>query len=785
MSERSWKATLGDAIPERMESEIDAWEGQIALKKDGQMEDRIFAETRLRRGVYGQRYDNGLRNDGTGQQPLEYPCGDLKKGPDTVWDAPGMQRIKIPYGRMTAEQLDVLSDLAEEYSDSILHITTRQDIQLHFIHIEDTPDIHRRLAAVGITTREACGNSVRNVTACQFAGVCNTESFDVAPYAHAMTEFLLGHPDVQDFGRKFKIAFSGCHGEPCGLVTIHDLGATAVLRDGQRGFRLVVGGGLGAVPVEAKVLMEFCPERELLPVAQAVCRIFARLGEKQSRARARIKFLVQKVGIEEFRNLVREERAQLRPDPRWTDFIGDVAGPLENPIRNGAALPEVRPEDSSAASADATRADVAQSATSRFATWAATNLRPQSQPGYYVATVTCPLGDLTSHQGWLLADLARKYTGDAMRCTVEQNLAFRWLSGADALDFWKDLDTIGLGEPGASTITDVTACPGTDTCKLGISSSRGLAGELRKRLSVVAQDLDPAVRALRIKASGCFNSCSQHHIADLGFLGVSRNVGGRKVPHFNVVLGGEWNNNGGSYGMVVGAVPSKNVPRAVEMITEKYLADRESEETFQAFIARVGKPAIRELLKPITKPPSYEEDRSYYSDWRDPREYTIGDLGIGECAGEVIPFVEFGIQAAEQQLDQAQDLHDMGEHGKAATQALQAMLTGAQALVRHLGHEVRDDADDIVKLFRTHLHDTGVFHDPFAGGKFASYLFSAHDKGGEEVWSAADAEASHRLLDEARLFIEATHSAYARMTEAPTPTAPSAAAASSSKEKRS
>ena len=218
---------MKDNFPKHLLGKSIFLKGQIELKKSGKIDDKIFAETRLRRGVYGQRYDNGFRNDGNGSQKLDFPCGELTKGVDTVWDAPGMQRIKIPYGKMTADQVDCMADLAEEYSDSILHVTTRQDIQLHFVHIEDTPDMHRRLASVGITTREACGNSVRNITACEFAGTCQSETFDVTPYAEATTQFLLGHPDVQDFGRKFKIAFSGCHDEPCGLITFHDLGALA------------------------------------------------------------------------------------------------------------------------------------------------------------------------------------------------------------------------------------------------------------------------------------------------------------------------------------------------------------------------------------------------------------------------------------------------------------------------------------------------------------------------------------------------------------------------------
>ncbi|MGB5809465.1 MAG: nitrite/sulfite reductase, partial [Polyangiales bacterium] len=625
----SWKEQLGTQVPEQLATEVDLFEGQIELKKEGKLDDKIFAETRLRRGVYGQRYDNGMRDDGTGQKPLEFPRP-LTKGPDTLFDAPGMMRIKIPFGKMSAAQLETLSELAEENSDSILHVTTRQDIQLHFIHIEDAPDMMRRLAAVGITTREACGNSVRNVTACEYAGVCATQAFDVAPYAHACTQYFLGHPDVQDFGRKFKIAFSGCEDQPCGLVTFHDLGAVAQIRDGKRGFRVVVGGGLGAVPVQAKVLAEFCPEEELLPLSQAVARVFARLGEKQSRARARIKFLVQKLGIDEFKKLVAEERETLRHDPRWTDFLQDLHVVDETPIRDPGPLPTDGPAG--------------------FQEWAKHNLRPQAQDGYFTAIVKMPLGDFTSAHGRALATLARKYTGDAIRCTVEQNLAFRWVSGADAVAFHEGLHAIHLAESGAGTIRDMTSCPGTDTCKLGISSSRGLTAELRNRLDVVKDDLDPAVERLRIKASGCFNSCGQHHAADIGFTGVSRQVGGRKVPHFNVVLGGQWTENAKSYGLVVGAVPSKNIPKAVELITAHYLANREGEESFQAFIARVGKKEFRKVLAPLQKPPAYEEDPSYYSDWGDPREYNIGDIGIGECAGEIVPFVEFGLQEAEQQL---------------------------------------------------------------------------------------------------------------------------------------
>src|SRR3989441_3086625 len=339
----TWKEKLADKMQPQIAEEIDAFEMQMALRRTGKLDEKVFAETRLRRGCYGQRYDNGHRHDGIRTQELAF-LTDMTKGPETFWDAPGMQRIKIPFGGVTPDQLDTLAELAEEYADGVLHVTTRQDFQLHYVHIDDTPNIMRRLAAVGITTREACGNSVRNVTACPLSGICRTEAFDVTPYAKALTYFLLGHPDTQGFGRKFKPAFSGCEDEACGLVYMHDLGGVAKIQDGKRGFKLFVGGGLGAVPYQAKVFADFLPVEELLPTAQAIARVFARLGEKQNRARARIKFLVDKLGIEEFRRLVAEERKTLPHDPRWTSFLPEVEKYHETPLKPASSLNGHRPE---------------------------------------------------------------------------------------------------------------------------------------------------------------------------------------------------------------------------------------------------------------------------------------------------------------------------------------------------------------------------------------------------------------------------------------------------------
>ena len=742
-----WKDQLTGRIPEPLASELDVFEHEVALKKQGKIEDRIFAETRLRRGAYGQRYDNGQRNDGKAARKLAYASGNTK-GPHTVWEAPGMQRIKIPFGGLNAPQLEVMAELAEEYSDGIAHVTTRQDFQLHFIHIEDTPALMRRLAAVGITTREACGNVVRNVTACPIAGVCRTEVFDVTPYADALARFLLGHPDTQDFGRKFKVAFSGCQGEACGLVNLHDMGAIAVkrldpqTRQEQRGFALYVGGGLGTVPYQAKLFDAFLPEAELLPTAQAIARVFARLGEKKNRNRARIKFLVAQLGIDEFKRLVLEERATLPHDPEWTDFLDPAALRAfdEQPLRaalplNGAARPE------------------------GFDRWLKTNVTPQRQPGYTTATLTLPLGDITAPQLRALADIARRFTRETVRTTVEQNIVLRWVGEADLPELYSALKAHGLGQPDAGTIVDVTSCPGTDTCKLGIASSRGLAGELRQRLAAQSHTLDEAVQGLHIKISGCFNSCGQHHVADLGFYGVSRHFDGYTVPHFQVVLGGQWQENAGAYGLAIGAVPAKRIPDVVQRLTGRYVTERQKGESFRAFLQRIGKVGVKRTLDEFTAVPPHAADPHFYSDWGDPREFTTGDMGVGECAGEVVSRVDFDLAAAEREVFEAQVLLDQGDYQHAGERAYAAMLQSAKALVRTEFPGLPNDPDRVVAEFKTRFYDTQLFFDPYAGGKFGHYLLRAHDHAGEPYLP----EVAHQRIEEAQLVVEAAYSCRARI----------------------
>jgi sulfite reductase (ferredoxin) len=744
-----WKEQFKGKLPEPMGSEIDQYETEIELRKQGKFDEKLFAETRLRRGSYGQRYDNGQRYDGTESRKLPF-ADKPTKGPGTVWDAPGMLRIKLPFGGLNPAQMEVMAELAEEYSDGIAHVTTRQDFQLHFIHVENGPSIMRRLAAVGITTREACGNAVRNVTACPIAGVCRDEAFDVTPYANALVWFLMGHPDTMEFGRKFKPAFSGCAQHACGLTQMHDIGYVAAVRevDGklQRGFKIVVGGGLGPVPRQARLLTEFAPVEEMLPLTQAVCRVFGKNGEKADRGRARIKFLVDKWGIDKFREEVFATRKELREDPRWLDTLKNVDQEVESALRPPGQMPVLNDE--------------------KLQKWVKSNVRDQRQQGYVTATVTLPLGDLTADQLRQLADIVRKYTRGTVRSTVEQNFLIRWVSKADIPALYADLVAADLGAPGAESIVDVVTCPGTDTCKLGISSSRGLGGELRNRLVAKSYELDQAIKDLHVKVSGCFNSCGCHHVADIGFYGVSRTINGYKVPHFQVVLGGQWENNAGSYGLPIIAIPSKRAPEVVDRITDYYVKNRQKDERFYGFIKRVGKAPVRALLDPLNENlPTHEAEPGFYTDWGDPRQYSIGDIGIGECAGEIVTRFQFDTAAAERLVFEAGLELDRGDAQLAGETAYAAFLKGAKAIVQVQYDDVSNDPDEIVAEFTERFVTTKLFLDPFVGAKFANFLFAAHAARGEKF----TADTAHHRIAEAQLFIEAVHNCYNKLRSTPAP----------------
>ena len=695
-----------DAIDPDEARAIEIYEMQLGRVQAGQMPEEIFLEFRLRHGVYGQR-DEGSQ----------------------------MIRVKIPFGGLNAAQLEMLADVAEEFSDNIIHITTRQDVQYHYVDINNTPELMRRLASVGITTKEACGNVVRNVTACPLSGVCNDEAFDATVHSKALSAFLLGHQDAQDFGRKFKIAFSGCDEHACGLGYMHDIGAVAAIKevDGKpkRGFKLLVGGGLGPVPHQAKVFDEFVPEEELLPISQAISRVFTRLGERKNRNKARMKFVVAKLGIEEFRRLVLEEREQLRHDPAWTAHLDNLDAYDETPLKpptqlNGASKPE------------------------GFDEWHATNVRPQRQPGYAVVNITLPLGDITADQTRALADISRKYVKETIRTTVEQNLVLRWVSMSDLPALYQELKAIGLGASGAESTVDITACPGTDSCKLGISSSRGLAAYLRNYF--IETGVKEGLQDLRIKISGCPNSCGQHHIANIGFFGSSRRMGKHIAPYYQVLLGGHAIENASAYGLAAGKIHGKNIPQFIEHLTGRYIDERDSDESFTDYIARLGKVEIKAILREYDKIPSFEEDPSYYIDTGDTKEFQL-KTGVGECAGALVELVSFILEEADRLIYEAGIDLERDQYVDSAEHAFEAMIKAADALLTTEGQQHIDN-ETTVREFRSRFFEPGVV---FPG--FGAHIFKA----AEEDPTTFDRELTHRRVEEATLFVEEAHNVYGRM----------------------
>jgi sulfite reductase (ferredoxin) len=694
------------AIPADVAREIEIYEIQLDRFQAGQVEEATFTEFRLRRGVYGQRDDRSQ-----------------------------MIRVKIPFGGLTAAQLEMLADVAEEFSDNIIHITTRQDVQYHYVDINTTAELMRRLASVDITTKEACGNVVRNVTACPLSGVCQDETFDVTPYSKALSAFLLGHPDAENFGRKFKIAFSGCEEHACGLANMHDIGAVAAVKevDGEvkRGFKLYVGGGLGAVPHQAKVFDDFVSAEELLPISQSICRVFTRLGERRNRNKARLKFVIAKHGIEEFRKLVLEDRETLRHDPRWTAYLDNLDAYDESPLKPPTQLNGTTKPDG-------------------FEEWYQSNVQLQSQPGYAFVTITLPLGDITADQTRALADISRKYVKDTIRATVEQNIVLRWVTMTDLPALYRELKAIGLGDPGAESMVDITACPGTDSCKLGVSSSRGLAAHLRSYF--IETGVQNEIKDFRIKISGCPNSCGQHHIANIGFFGSSKRVGGHIAPVYLVLLGGHMIENASSYGLATGKIHANYIPAFIEELTGKYVDEKQDDETFTDYVARLGKVEIKSILSQYDQIPPYEEAPEFYIDTGDTKDYQL-KTGVGECAGEVIALVSMKLEEADRLIyESGLNLED-GTYQDCADKAFSAMIRAADGLLTTVGLQYIDDATT-VNEFRTHFFEPGNF---FAG--FGAHLFKAT----EEDSSTFDHELAHRRVEEATLFVEESHNVYNRM----------------------
>ena len=697
-------------IPQEILEEIETFEDEVKRLQSGETLVEVFKPFRLQHGIYGQRQ------------------------PDVQ-----MVRIKIPFGGLNANQLRRIAELADTYATGVSHITTRQDIQVHFVPLPQVGTVMRKLAEVDVTTREACANTVRNVTACALAGICPGEVFDVTPYAKTVAYHLLRNPLNQTLPRKFKIAFSGCQRD-CALTPIHDVGLLATRNEhGTIGFKMSVGGGLGSAPRIAKTLQEFVPMDELIPSIEAVIKVFDNLGNRKNRSKARMKFVIDKLGFEEFTKRWAEAYQTLHKsktdNPTLTLLSHQDEAPLIMPTQSG-----------NGSSSNGHGSNGSHASHSNFKVWRKSNVINQRQLGFAAAVIKLPSGDITSEQMFALADLAETYSNGNIRTTIDQNLIIRWIPDFRLHEFYDELASQGLGTPGADLVEDIVACPGTDTCGLGITSSKGLARSMAELFPPGETPED--LKGVNIKISGCHNSCAQHHIATIGLHGVGKRIGEHIAPVYELHLGGQVNGTAKIAQLIV-KVPAKNVPNAIRHLLDVYRRDRQGSESLQAFITRMGKAKLKEELIQFTFLPSFEENSNYYFDWEADQEFSVEDLGPGECAGGALEMIDNRILEAEQELYQAKLLAEKHQPGFAVNKAYRAVVAGAKALLITEGIDPNTDAETL-KEFNQLIITKGLL-----SSDYRDLALKIDDLGTK----SASAEFTQGKINFAREFVDACRTA--------------------------
>jgi sulfite reductase (NADPH) hemoprotein beta-component len=551
-------------------AEIDDFVRTLEKFERGELTPDQWRVFRLVRGTYGQR------------QP-----GDAS-----------MVRVKIPQGVLDAAQLRALADVGETYSRGFGHVTTRQNVQFHFVPLHDVEKVMRQLADVGLTTREACGNSVRNVTACPWAGVGADEVFDVTPYAEALTRYFLRHRLSSSLPRKFKIGFEGCAQDHV-FTAINDIGWRARVRDGRRGFRVTAGGGTSILPRSGGVLYDFLPAGEMLAVAEAIVRVFHRLGDFKHKQRNRMKFMIKELGWDRWRAELDATLADVRAEGGVPLPFDPEQPPVELPPSGLAPLaPSVRRVGLQVRASRVKGPGITPRTlpvVGGFTRWRRTNVRPQKQQGFVTVVVTLPLGDVTSGQLRVAADLAEAYGDGGVRVTHDQDLVFRWVREANVPEIHRRLVAAGLGLADAGTVADVTSCPGAESCRIAVTQSRGLGRMLGDQLRA-RPDLVDAAADLKIKISGCPNGCGQHHIAGIGFQGSVRRLGDRVAPQYFVMVGGEVDDSGAEFARLAAKIPARRVGVALERLLELYRSDRAEGETATSFFRRLDLAVVKDLL---------------------------------------------------------------------------------------------------------------------------------------------------------------------------------------------
>lgn len=613
---------------------------KIEQFKDGKIDEEKFRSLRLARGVYGQR-----------QQGVQ------------------MIRIKIPYGKLSSHQLRRISEVSDEYSRGRLHITTRQDLQIHYVDLNRTPELWAELERDEVTLREACGNTVRNVTASETAGFDVDEPFDVSPYADALFKFFLRNPICQEMGRKFKVSFSSSDSDT-GLSYIHDLGFIAKIENNVRGFKVMIGGGLGSQPRHADTLYNFLPSDKIIPLMEGVLRVFDRHGERKSRSKARMKFLLKSIGLEAFKALIETEQKAIE---QQSVPVNHENFPISKPVK-----------------IEATTVDIKDKKT--FELWKSTNLIPQKQTGYKAIGIKVLLGDFYTVKARALADLVETYAAGELRLTLRQNIVIPFVREDLIPVVYTELEKLGFTEVGYNKAVDITACPGTDTCNLGISSSTGIARELE---TVIKTEYPTYLnnKDLVIKISGCMNACGQHNMANIGFQGMSIKTKDKLVaPALQVLLGGGNSGNGiGRFADKVIKIPSKRGPEALRLILDDYQLNSD-QKTFYDYYAIQGKKYFYNLLKPLSDSTNLKTED--YIDWGAKQPYQKA-IGVGECAGVVIDLISTLFLESEEKISNARADFESKAYNNAIYFAYSSMVNSAKALLLSKSHSTNTQASII------------------------------------------------------------------------------------------
>jgi len=687
---QSFRTEIENPIVER---DIIELAKKIELFNKGKIDEEKFRSLRLARGVYGQRQE-GVQ----------------------------MIRIKLPYGKVLSNQLRRIADVSDEYSRGRLHITTRQDIQIHHVDLNRTPQLWADLEKDEVTLREACGNTVRNVTASETAGIDVNEPFDVSPYAEAVFKFFLRNPICQEMGRKFKVSFSSSD-EDTGLSYMHDLGFIAKIENGVRGFKVMLGGGLGSQPRHADELYGFLPSDKIIPVMEGVLRIFDRHGERKSRAKARMKFLIKDIELEAFKALVDEEQNAIEFKSVPIDF---ESYKQSKPVL--VEVPSVNIKDEKA-----------------FEIWKSTNLIPQKQEGFVAIGIKVLLGDFYTDKARLLADLVEKYAAGEIRLSLRQNILIPFVKEELVPFFYTELDKLGFAEPGYNKAVDITACPGTDTCNLGIASSTGIAAELERVIKTeYPQYLEN--KDLVIKISGCMNACGQHTMANIGFQGMSVRTPNKLVaPALQVLLGGgNLGDGNGLFADKVVKIPSRRGPEALRIILNDFEANAQG-KSFLEYYKVTGERYFYDLLNDLQDVSNLSQED--FIDWGNDEKYEKA-IGVGECAGVVIDLISTLFFESEEKIENARLSFIDKVYSGAIYHAYSSMINSAKALLLAENKSTNTQAG-IISQFDEAFISNGKLN---LGTTFSELIYQIKEFKPTQEFASAYIESANQFLEKVKAY---------------------------------